>query len=69
MSLLERLQYMKQNGVNMNAIAKLAGCAQQTLSNWLNGRQEISIHLQRSLEYAIEEFVKKMEKCVKTEEK
>lgn len=61
MSLLEKLQYMKENGVGMNAIAKLAGCAPQTISNWMNGRINISIHLQRSIEFAIEEFVKKME--------
>lgn len=61
MSLLEKLQYMKKCGVSMRAIAELAGCSAQTVSNWLNGRQEVSVHIQRSLEFAIEEFKKKME--------
>lgn len=61
MTTFEKLHYMKNNGISMKQIAKLANCAPQTISNWMTGKTEISIHLQRSLECAIVEFKKRLE--------
>lgn len=64
MSLLEKLIFFKNNGVKMNIIAKLSNCSLPTISNWIAGRDEPSIHLQRSIEIGVEKFLKKMKEVM-----
>ncbi len=64
MTLLEKLIFLKENGIKMNAIAKLSNCSLSTISNWIAGREEPSIHLQRSIETGIEKFLEKMKETM-----
>lgn len=61
MTTLEKATYLKEKGVSMTAIASLAKCSKTTISNWMTGKKAISQHLENSIEYAIQQFVKSME--------
>lgn len=61
MTVLEKLNYLKNEGVSISHIAKIANTTPQTVSLWMNGKKNISVHLENSLNCAINEFIKRME--------
>lgn len=58
MTTLEKVLYLKEKGVSLKVIAELAKCSHSALSNWINGNRAISQHLENSIEYAVQQFVK-----------
>lgn len=62
MTTLEKLFYLKEQGVSISHIAKIAKTTPQTVSLWMSGKKNISVHLENSLSCAVQQFVKDVNK-------
>lgn len=61
MTTLEKVLFLKNNGVSITFLAKLAECAPQTLNNWVKGNTTISVRMEKSIIQGIEKFMERME--------
>lgn len=61
MTTYEKLCILKEKGVSLTYLAKMVGCAPQTITQWALGSRAISQRLEKDLEIAIVEYVKSLE--------
>lgn len=53
MTTYEKVLQLKQNGVSISYIAKVAKCSPSTINNWLRGATSLSLRLEEDINDAI----------------
>lgn len=60
MTLLEKVQWMVNQGFTCGQIARIVGCSDTTIIKWIKGKTKISIRMEESIEHHLSSFIQNL---------
>lgn len=60
MTLLEKVQWMVNQGFTCGQIARIVGCSDTTIIKWVKGKTRISSRMEESIENHLSSFIQNL---------